>query len=345
MNIPPLPLNGITVAQHGFDDSPIYDDFSVLTRWLDNRQKSNSARVALFYNTISLHDGNHLTGPNSNLNSLDSYKIRLTKLLDDLEKFMQSLEKSGRRAVVAMVPEHGAAVRGDKMQIAGLREIPSPAITLVPVGIKVIGDNLQREGDTLMIDDTTSYLAVSHIVARMLEKSPFAKNSFSRRTIPPTCLSPRMCRKTAKWSWQAIITAITCAKTKPDGPNIPIDMKSPHKHQPGISHAWHAMGVALQGLRSAFEHEDAFRQELLIAAFAIPVALLSAASTTGKAVMIGSILLVLIIELLNSALEAAVDHTSLDPHPLAKRAKDIASAAVFLSIVNAVIIWVLILFG
>lgn len=104
------------------------------------------------------------------------------------------------------------------------------------------------------------------------------------------------------------------------------------------------MGVAFQGLRSAFEHEDAFRQELLIAAIAIPVALLSSANTVGKAVMIGSIMLVLIIELLNSALEAAVDHTSLTSHPLAKRAKDIASAAVFLSIVNAIIIWLLILF-
>jgi diacylglycerol kinase (ATP) len=122
------------------------------------------------------------------------------------------------------------------------------------------------------------------------------------------------------------------------------DMKSPHKHQPGITHAWRAMGVALQGLRSAFEHEDAFRQELLIAAIAIPVALFSPANTTGKAVMVGSILLVLIVELLNSALEATVDHTSLEPHPLAKRAKDIASAAVFLSIVNAIVIWVLILF-
>ena len=121
-------------------------------------------------------------------------------------------------------------------------------------------------------------------------------------------------------------------------------MKSPHKHQPGITHVWHAIKIAFLGLRCAFEHEDAFRQELLIAGIAIPVALLSTANTTGKAVMIGSILLVLIIELLNSALEAAVDHTSLTPHPLAKRAKDIASAAVFLSIVNAGVIWVLILF-
>ena len=122
-------------------------------------------------------------------------------------------------------------------------------------------------------------------------------------------------------------------------------MNNPNKHPSGITHVWHAIKVALQGLRSAFEHEDAFRQEILVAAIAIPVALLSAANTLGKAVMIGSILLVLIIELVNSALEAAVDFTSLDHHPLAKRAKDIASAAVLLSIVNAIVIWGLILFA
>lgn len=120
-------------------------------------------------------------------------------------------------------------------------------------------------------------------------------------------------------------------------------MKSPHKLRPGLTHAWYAMAVALQGLRSAFQHEDAFRQEIFIAAIAIPVALLSSANVTGKAVMIGSILLVLVVELLNSALEAAVDHTSLIQHPLAKRAKDIASAAVFISILNVITMWLLIL--
>jgi diacylglycerol kinase (ATP) len=69
------------------------------------------------------------------------------------------------------------------------------------------------------------------------------------------------------------------------------------------------------------------------------------ASSIGKALMIASILLVLIVELFNSALEAAVDHTSLEQHPLAKRAKDIASAAVFLSILNALAVWGVVLFG
>ena len=89
-------------------------------------------------------------------------------------------------------------------------------------------------------------------------------------------------------------------------------------------------------------HEDAFRQEVLVAAIAIPVALLSDVNVTSKAVLLASIFLVLIVELLNSALEAAVDHTSLEHHPLAKRAKDIASAAVFMSILNAIVVWALV---
>lgn len=179
LNVPPFPLDGVVINQYAFDDSPVYEDLSLLTHWLENRQKSNSPRVALFYNTVSLHDGNHLAGARSSLNSRENFKIRLAKFLDDLEVFMKKMESSGRRAVVAMIPEHGAALRGDKMQIAGLREIPSPSITLVPVGIKIIGANVQRVGGMLSIDKPTSYLAVSHIVARLLEKPPFAKKTFA----------------------------------------------------------------------------------------------------------------------------------------------------------------------
>lgn len=121
-------------------------------------------------------------------------------------------------------------------------------------------------------------------------------------------------------------------------------MESPNKHRPGLTHAWRATGIALQGLRAAWQHEDAFRQEVLVAAVAIPAALLLPASPLGRVMMIASILLVLIVELLNSALETAVDHTSLERHPLAKRAKDIASAAVFLGIVNALVVWGLVIY-
>jgi diacylglycerol kinase (ATP) len=122
-------------------------------------------------------------------------------------------------------------------------------------------------------------------------------------------------------------------------------LENPNKHPAGLTHAWRATGIALQGLRAAWQHEDTFRQEVLIAAIAIPVAMLLPAGRPEKTMMITSILLVLIVELLNSALETAVDHTSLEQHPLAKRAKDIASAAVFLSIVNALMVWGLITFS
>lgn len=121
-------------------------------------------------------------------------------------------------------------------------------------------------------------------------------------------------------------------------------METSRKHPRGLKHVWHATLTALAGLRAAWQHEDAFRHEVLVAVIAIPVALLLPASPPGRALMIASILLVLIVELLNSALEAAVDHTSLEQHPLAKRAKDIASAAVLLSIVNAAVVWSLVLF-
>lgn len=101
----------------------------------------------------------------------------------------------------------------------------------------------------------------------------------------------------------------------------------------------------MQGLRAAWQHEDAFRQELIVAAIALPVALFLPTSLPSKALLISSILLVLIVELINSAIEASVDHTSQEIDPLAKRAKDIASAAVFLSIVNDAIVWLLVLLG
>ena len=91
----------------------------------------------------------------------------------------RGLAKSGRRAIVVLVPEHGAAFRGDAAQIAGLREIPTPAITLVPVMVKVVGPDAKRNGEALTISEPTSYLGLSHIVAQMLAKPPFGAPGFS----------------------------------------------------------------------------------------------------------------------------------------------------------------------
>ncbi len=121
--------------------------------------------------------------------------------------------------------------------------------------------------------------------------------------------------------------------------------ESPHKGKTGLRRIWNALFYSLDGLAAAFRHEDAFRQEVLLAAILVPAALLLPASGTGKALMIASVLLMLIVELLNSAVEAAVDRVSLENHLLAKRAKDIGSAAVFISLVNVPVVWLLVLFG
>jgi diacylglycerol kinase (ATP) len=119
--------------------------------------------------------------------------------------------------------------------------------------------------------------------------------------------------------------------------------ESPFKGKTGIQRLWNALGYSLQGMASALRHEEAFRQECLLAVVLIPAALFIPVAGTEKALMIGSVLLVLIVELLNSAVEAAVDRISLENHQLAKRAKDIGSAAVFLSLINVAVVWALIL--
>ncbi|MBM3351211.1 MAG: diacylglycerol kinase [Betaproteobacteria bacterium] len=120
---------------------------------------------------------------------------------------------------------------------------------------------------------------------------------------------------------------------------------SPFKGKTGIRRLINAMKYSAHGLRAAFVHEDAFRQEVFLAVVLIPLALFLHKSPVEKALLISSILLVMIVELLNSAIEAAVDHTSTEHHPLAKQAKDIGSAAVFIALVIVAVVWGLVLFG
>ena len=122
-------------------------------------------------------------------------------------------------------------------------------------------------------------------------------------------------------------------------------MESPHKGKTGLRRLWNAFHYSLAGFKAAYQNEDAFRQESLLAAVLIPLALFLPAGAVGKALMIASVLLVLVVELLNSAVEATVDRISLEDHQLAKRAKDIGSAAVLLSLVNLAVVWLLVLFG
>jgi len=122
-------------------------------------------------------------------------------------------------------------------------------------------------------------------------------------------------------------------------------MKSPYKGKTGLARIWNALFYSLDGFSAAFRHEDAFRQEVILALVLIPLALASPASGLGKAAMVASVMLVLIVELLNSGIEAITDRVSLENHELAKRAKDMGSAAVMLSLLNLPAVWLLVLLG
>ena len=121
-------------------------------------------------------------------------------------------------------------------------------------------------------------------------------------------------------------------------------MKSPFKGKTGLKRLTNAFGYSIEGFKSAFKNEDAFRQEFILAIILIPTGILIGENGFQKALLVSSILAVLIVELLNSGIEATVDRISLEKNSLAKRAKDIGSAAVFLTIVNAILTWLIILF-
>ncbi len=107
----------------------------------------------------------------------------------------------------------------------------------------------------------------------------------------------------------------------------------------GLARIISATGYSRQGIRAAFKYEAAFRQELFLFVVLAPLALWLGDDGVEYALLIGSLLLILIVELLNSAIEAVVDRIGSEHHELAGRAKDIASAAVFIALLNAAFVW------
>jgi diacylglycerol kinase (ATP) len=122
-------------------------------------------------------------------------------------------------------------------------------------------------------------------------------------------------------------------------------IESPYKGATGFRRVVGAARNSFAGFAEAIRCEDAFRQELMLAAVCLPLAFWVGRTGFERALLIGSVLLVLIVELLNSAIEATVDRISFENHHLAKRAKDVGSAAVMLALVCAGLTWLLILFG
>ncbi len=122
-------------------------------------------------------------------------------------------------------------------------------------------------------------------------------------------------------------------------------MESPFKSKNGLERIAKAAGYSLEGLKLAYKHEAAIRQETWLMVVLIPLALYLGKTNIECILLVGATVLVFIVELLNSAVEAAVDHTSIDHHALAGRAKDIGSAAVMVAIFLFLLVWGLVLFG
>ncbi len=119
---------------------------------------------------------------------------------------------------------------------------------------------------------------------------------------------------------------------------------NPHKAT-GLRRLVNALSYSLSGLQLAWRDEAAFRQEIILAIVLVPVAFMMPVDLTQRVLLVASVMLVLVVEMINSAIEATVDRISLDIHPLAKRAKDMGSAAVLLVLTNAILTWTMILWS
>lgn len=126
------------------------------------------------------------------------------------------------------------------------------------------------------------------------------------------------------------------ARMAEDAPTL-----NPYKGNRGLTRAWYALKNSINGFRDAWREESAFRQELTLAAILVPCSIVLPVTAVEHVLLLGSVLLVLIVELLNSSVEAAIDRISLDLHELSKRAKDFGSAAVTVALLLCLLTWVL----
>lgn len=155
----------------GFDDEEIADSLAVLRHWQRTQVKSKAGRTATLINFIALHDGNRLPGRGR----AEPFKLRAQEMFDNIRTFLRELERSGRKTMVVIVPEHGAAVRGDKIQVPRLRDIPTMRISRVPVMVKFVGLK-GMPNEPIHVTGNTSYLALTSLIGKTLETDYFSKD-------------------------------------------------------------------------------------------------------------------------------------------------------------------------
>jgi hypothetical protein len=169
----PMDISTLKPTRVSFDNSSIYDDYDVLSLWLAQAPKDRPA--ALYYNTVYLHAGVHKEDKNWwKQENAPRYQAGYRELTENVTRFFNDLKNSGRRAVVVVVGEHGAALHGSPVQISTIREIPLPGITTVPAAIKIFGPGFNdRVALRNSIDEPVSYYGLYTLINAIMREGPY----------------------------------------------------------------------------------------------------------------------------------------------------------------------------
>ena len=175
-NAPLSAQDGYSVRYRSFDGEPIYSTADVFDAYLKEIREHGAKANFTLFNLVALHDGNvKPDGSFERLSYNEQYQLRAQLLLDDILQFTRALEHSGRQVLLIFIPEHGAALRGDKIQMSRLRDIPSPSITRVPVFVKFI--NSPHRSESSEVAQSTSYQALAALIGSALSINYFAPDS------------------------------------------------------------------------------------------------------------------------------------------------------------------------
>ena len=174
--VPLMSQANLPVHMQSFYGGEIFSDKAVLNRWVQSLKKTSHS--VTFFNTISLHDGNR----SLNGNALVPYPNAIKNLLDTVDNLFDKLNNSGKKTLVVFMGAHGRNFAGDAIQMSGLRDIPSPDITRVPVAIKFTG--LNKGEDELLralhIKEPSSFYALSELIARAINLNIFEKENAAK---------------------------------------------------------------------------------------------------------------------------------------------------------------------
>ncbi|MFH1620076.1 MAG: cellulose biosynthesis protein BcsG, partial [bacterium] len=175
----PMKVNDLPVEKINFNETPVYSDTAVLSRWMRLRNAAGKRPAVLYYSAGSLHLGTRLAGKDGSGRKPDDrtafYRKSAEGLTSELERFFDSIRASGRKTAVFLIGEHGAALRGSRIQAPDLRNIPLPSLTIVPVAVKIIGPGFNPQSSApLIIDKPVSYLALAELISVFIKRSPFS---------------------------------------------------------------------------------------------------------------------------------------------------------------------------